>query len=222
MNHLQLAQLHETAKTVRQANYGQLYIAGYGSLPGKPEPGLTPVGPGWIRNYQKDLCVSVTNCRGDALLPGRVAGLIPEVGARSMSMLTLAQGNEDDLMCRLAQRELNGLAYDPRVVTFDQATGESTLALAFAAAIWHPEIASETLTERARIVARASGTCGTNRAYLELCLAFEQDCFGTTTKSLSALHAEIERLQDSPRRSQRSGCYVQPTSQDMCACLALG
>lgn len=191
MKSFQYQQLMEAVSTVRDANGGDLFVAGYGSLPLRPEAGLVPHEPGWVRHHRKELCIEVTRCRGTVDRPGRVAGLVPDAKARSMCMIAKADPLDHELLNRLAQRELGGLAYDARVVSCDLKSGGRSLALGFVAAIWHPGFRIENLDWLASVVSRAEGTCGTNRAYLDLVLNFEMQVFGTVTEDMGRLKSRL-------------------------------
>jgi len=191
MKQLQDMQLAAMAEAIRTANDGSLLLAAYGSLPLKPEPDSRLEGAGWILGYRKDLCISVTRCRGTPDHPGRVAGLIPDDSARAMAMVTKATGQHDRFLAGLAARELNGLGYDPAVLTCEMTTGERKLVLGFVASIWHRDFQQEPVDVRAPIVAASKGTCGSNMEYLEMVLTFEQAAFGKTTSQLQALKSAI-------------------------------
>lgn len=191
MKSLQYQQLRDAVSIVQNANDGDLLIAGYGSLPLKPEAGLVPHEPGWVRHHRKELCIEVTRCRGTVDRPARVAGLVPDAKARSMCMIARADPLDGELLDGLAQRELGGLAYDARVVSCDLKSGGRLLALGFVAALWHPGFRIENLDRQATVVSRAEGTCGTNRAYLDLVLGFEMQVFGTVTEDLGRLKSRL-------------------------------
>ncbi|MGC3940943.1 gamma-glutamylcyclotransferase [Roseobacter sp. EG26] len=209
MKLFQYQQLMDAVSIVRDANDGDLLIAGYGSLPLKPEAGLMPLEPGWVRHHRKELCIEVTRCRGTVDRPGRVAGLVPDTKARSMCMIARADPLDHELLDRLAQRELGGLPYEARVVSCDLKLGGRQLALGFVAALWHPGFRIENLDRLASVVSRAEGACGTNRAYLDLVLSFEMQVFGTVTDDLGLLKSrllppELPRIiPSSPRAFER-------------------
>ena len=178
---------------VRAANSGYLLVAAYGSLPLKHEPGLTFFGAGVIRGYRKALCIGVTGCRGTPELEGRVAGLIAEEQAETLTMVLSAEnGGDADLLERLARRELDGLAYDARPLLCDMRDGTQRAVLGFVAVPDHPRFRRDCPDALAQIVAKAQGSCGTNLAYLDMILAFEQAEFGRTTSELQRLRNRIE------------------------------
>ncbi|MEP2981627.1 MAG: gamma-glutamylcyclotransferase [Lentilitoribacter sp.] len=194
MKNFQKVHLQDSVDIVRNANGGELLIAGYGSLPNRPEPGLTPISPGWILNYRKEMCIRVTTCRGTSSQPARVAGLVPDTKSRSMCMIAKADGDQQMLLEQLENRELAGMAYDPRVVAVDLMNGKHILAVAFVAAFWHVDLLQEMVTEQANVIAKASGSCGSNREYLDLILDFEWKMFGMVTPKLAALQKRLERM----------------------------
>lgn len=193
---------------VRVVNGGDLLVAAYGSLPLKPEPGLMPFGAGVIRGYRKALCIGVTGCRGTSEHEGRVAGLIAEAQAETLTMVLRAEhtGNAG-LLERLARRELDGLAYDARPLLCDMHNGIQRVVLGFAAAPDHTGFRQDCPDVLARIVAKAHGSCGTNLAYLDMILEFEQSEFGKTTPELQRLRDRIENGDGTyGRRMAMRGC----------------
>lgn len=195
MRHLQKAQLEAAVAALRLATAGDLPIAAYGSLPDRPEPGMIPLSPVVLPGFRKSMCVRVATCRGSAVAPGLVAGLIPDPSAAAMAMLMQAEDADDpDLLHRLAARELDGKAYAPVLLRADAPDGCSQLALAFVADVWHRDFWSGSPTAAASMISAASGDCGANRAYLDLVLAFETRVFGRVTPEL----AEIARRLSAP------------------------
>jgi cation transport regulator ChaC len=200
MQQLQSRQLAVAANEVRRFNSGDLLLAGYGSLPNAPEAGTTFLAPVLIADYDKDLCVEVTVCRGEPTRPGLVAGLLPRPGAMAMGALSRVEpGAAEEVLQRLDARELDAKAYEARVVRAISADGSIRHALAFTAAVTHPQCRVLDVPVAAAMVAGATGSCGTNRDYLELVVDFERETFGRITPKLAA----IARLVDQMPRSGR-------------------
>lgn len=180
----QTNQLHAAIAAVRAANYGQLDIAAYGSLPDRPEPGMGRPVPARLPGYRKAICIRERTCRGTAKRPGLVAGLLPDPGRDSMAMIFHSETPDlEALIRRLSLRELDGRGYAPQPV-LAQVDGTPRLALAFVAALGHPDVLEMAPDLAAATIAKAEGTCGTNRAYLEQILAFESRVYGQTTPEL--------------------------------------
>ena len=208
--HTQRQTFSHAVTLVRAVNGGDLLVAAYGSLPLKPEPGLMPFGAGVIRGYRKALCIGVTGCRGTPEQEGRVAGLIAEAQAETMTMILRAEhtGNAG-LLDRLARRELDGLAYDARPLLCNMHDGMQRVVLGFAAAPDHKGFRQDCPDTLAQIVATAQGSCGTNLAYLNMILEFEQAEFSETTPELQRLRRLIENGQGTyGRRIAMRGCQA--------------
>lgn len=188
-------QLMSAARVVRQANAGDLVLVGYGSLPDKPEPGWRAVGPVLVEGWAKRMCIEVSRCRGTPEVPGLVAGLLPDAGAAAMGMLAVADAPDDPAVLEaLARRELGGLAYDPLPVLCRAGDERTTIALAFVASIWHRQTRRLTVEAAADIIARAEGSCGPNRAYLDLLLGFETRAFGHQTPEIAVVKEALKDL----------------------------
>ncbi|MDP5220410.1 gamma-glutamylcyclotransferase [Ruegeria sp. 2205SS24-7] len=192
MEQLQRAQMEAAISAVRQANQGDLVIAAYGSLPDRPEAGMEAVSRAMLPGFRKSMCVRVASCRGSPDAPGLVAGLIPEAGSAAMAMLMQAADPTDPILAqRLSLRELNGKAYTPLVVHLDLPDGSARLALGFAAEVWHCDFWTGPAEVAAGLIAKASGECGANEAYLDAVVAFERRVFGAVTPELDAIQRAL-------------------------------
>lgn len=196
MQDIQNAQLRASAELVMQANNGRFVIAGYGSLPNRQAPGTSQLGAAWIKHTRKEMCIRVTRCRGKPGAPGLVAGIVPEANMSSMALLSVFHGPSlDAFLDELAQRELQGLAYDPRPVLCRRLDGSDQLALAFVAAPWHPDFVQLPARETADIIQSASGSCGHNRDYLDLVTDFERDVFGEVSPGVRQVSSLVDQVE---------------------------
>lgn len=196
---LQNNQLDNAIELVRRLNGNELIIAGYGSLPDRPEAGMHNLGPAFISDHVKGLHILVESCRGVPGTPGLVAGLLPSPGQNAMANLSMVSSDKiESLREKLRVRELNGKAYCPSLVHTFPLEGPPVLALAFVTAIWHPNFVSMDAKAAAQIVAKASGSCGSNLDYLKMVTDFERRAFGQTTPSLADIHAELDVATTNP------------------------
>ncbi len=199
-----LERLRRTAEAVKCLNDGQLLIAAYGSLPGKPEPGLQRPRRALIPGYRKSLCISVATHRGTPERPGLVAGILPARDEAAMAMAFDGEpATEDDLLAGLARRELDGKAYDPKALLVSFEDGTQRFALGFAAIPGHTDVVELPAAAAARIVAHAAGCSGTNAAYLRLTLGFERRAFGRVTPSLGQIEALVSAQRKRTRQRAR-------------------
>lgn len=191
--HHQTNQLHVVIAAVRAANDGQLDIAAYGSLPDRPEHGMAEPIPARLPGYRKDMCIRERTCRGTAARPGLVAGLLPDPARDSMAMIFHSKTPDlEALVRRLSLRELDGRGYAAQPV-LAQVDGTPRLALAFVAALGHPDVVELAPGLAAATIANTEGACGTNRAYLEQILAFENRVYGETTPELREIAEHLDR-----------------------------
>jgi cation transport protein ChaC len=140
---------------------GRLVVFAYGSLAWNPGFPVARRLRARLRGWHRRPCIWSHHHRGTPERPGLVLGLC-RGGACVGLALEAPAGHEDAVCAYLAEREMRGEAYEPRLLRVD--TPEGILpALTFVARQPAPALAPE---EAARIVAAAHGASGPNVVYL--------------------------------------------------------
>lgn len=139
---------------------GSLAVFTYGSLTWNPGFPVARHLCARLRGWHRRPCIWSYHHRGTPERPGLVLGLC-HGGACVGLVLEAPPGEEDAVCCYLAERELHGEAYTPRLVSVETAGGRRS-ALTFVARSLVPPLPPE---EIARIASKACGASGTNVAY---------------------------------------------------------
>lgn len=145
-----------------------LWVFGYGSL--LWNPGFTPVEAVTARleGYQRSFCMWSIHHRGTRENPGLVLALdLSEHGACAGVAFRVADGEEDDVLQMLRERELVSSAYyeDQLPVTLED--GRHVQALAYIVAQDHEQYCGGlSLEKQANVIAHATGGRGPNPEYL--------------------------------------------------------
>jgi len=172
-----------------------LWIFAYGSL--MWNPGFTPVESvlGCAHGYQRGFFMRSVHYRGTEGLPGLVLALDVCDGAHCEGMaLRVAAGERDAVLSYLRERELISYAYYEHICQLVLADGREVAAVTYVVARDHSQYAGAlSLAEQAVIIARASGSAGPNRDYLNSTAASLRG-FAIEAEELFALQAHVEAL----------------------------
>lgn len=140
---------------------GPLVVFAYGSLAWNPGFPVVRRLRARLRGWHRRPCIWSRHHRGTPERPGLVLGLCR--GGACVGLALEAPAGEEDAVCAyLAERELRGEAYAPRLVPLETDEGRRP-ALAFVARSPVPSLPP---AEIARIAAEARGASGPNVAYL--------------------------------------------------------
>ncbi|MBU3029237.1 gamma-glutamylcyclotransferase [Paracoccus marinaquae] len=175
------------------------WVFGYGSL--MWDPGFRPAETVRARltGYARSFCLRSTRYRGTEETPGLVLGLDAEQGAECRGLaLRIADGEYDEVMHYLRERELDTGAYHEAILPVALEDGRGIEAVAYVMRRDHWQYAGNLCArEQAEIIARAEGGRGPNADYLF-----------NTTRHLAEMglpDAWLERLSGDVRRLMRNG-----------------
>eukprot|EP00966_Prymnesium_polylepis_P133049 3075363-Prymnesium_polylepis.1 len=167
---------------------GELWVFGYGSLMWHTPPGVGAVTrvSATLTGYERQFCIYSRNYRGTASSPGLALGLQPSAGGvcegvgvflgdvcYDSAVRSLELIDEQEMLARHHVTSIYNRRVEPILLRLDAASDESQLATRSVLALTFvanadlsapPELP---LAARAEIIARASGSRGTNREYLE-------------------------------------------------------
>lgn len=145
-----------------------LWVFGYGTLIWDPSINITELRRGRASGYRRHFCLSQTFDRGSPEHPGLMLGLDaggPDDFCDAIAMLIPAErvDTESDYLWR---REMIAGSYVPTFLSTDTPQGQIQ-ALAFCVDRSNSRYVNIAMPDAARMIAAASGTAGTNTAYLE-------------------------------------------------------
>lgn len=174
-----------------------LWVFGYGSLMWNPGFPYIDHRSALLKGWHRSFCLWSTRYRGTPDRPGLVLGLDCG-GACRGAAFRVAAAECDRTLAYLAERELTGYAYEPRMVRVELDGGElggvsEVQAYTFVADRAHPLYAGPLANDRAAgIIMAAQGDAGLNRDYLINTLR-QLEKNGFTDKPLHDLLIEVER-----------------------------
>lgn len=177
-----------------------VWLFGYGSLIWKVDFPYLDRRPATLHGWSRRLWQGSHDHRGTHEHPGRVATLIPDVGAACVGMAYLVT---PATFAQLDQREKNG--YLRQVVTLDFGDSESAEGLVYVAdegnAAWLGPADPDAI---ARHVANARGPSGSNRDYvLKLAEALHE--LSADDPHVSAVAARLSQIGVAGRSSRNCG-----------------
>ena len=144
-----------------------LWIYSYGSLMWNPGFHFEEVRFAELADYQRRFSFRTTIGRGSAECPGLMLALEPGTGPCRGLVFRIASARAEAESAFVWRREMIRGSYRPTFLCVGTPQGEVT-ALAFASNPSHADHVGELpVAETAAMIARASGTLGTNRQYLE-------------------------------------------------------
>ncbi len=173
---------------------GDVWLFAYGSLMWDPGFDHEEARPALLRGYHRAFCVHSEVYRGTRERPGLVLGLDRGGACRGLAF-RVAERNRDAVAAYLESRELVDDIYSCRRVLLTSAGGRldgHAFIVNRRHAIYAPK---QALDDMARIIAGASGSAGTNRAYLESTVA-HLDELGIADGPLHELLRRVERIGD--------------------------
>ena len=143
-----------------------MWVFGYGSLlwnPGfKPAEAVTAT----LRGYHRSFCMLSIHHRGTVEKPGLVLAL-DEAEAECIGVaFRVADGDEDEVLAALRERELVSSAYLEKNVSLALEDGRSVQALTYVIAREHEQYCQFDLEKQAQMIARSVGGRGPNPEYL--------------------------------------------------------
>ncbi len=145
-----------------------MWVFGYGSLLWNPgfevARSVVAVLPGYARSF----CMRSIHHRGTEAEPGLVLALDEQDGTSCEGMaLAVADGQEDQTLAMLRERELISSAYVEKDLMVTPRDGPVVRAVTYVIDAAHVQYCSGlTLEEQAQIIARAKGGRGPNTEYL--------------------------------------------------------
>jgi cation transport protein ChaC len=144
-----------------------LWVFGYGSL--LWNPGFTPAAQSFARleGYRRSFCMRSIHHRGTETRPGLVLALDAEAGSWCDGVaLSVAPGEEDDVLSYLRERELVSSAYLEKRLPITLGDGRQVEAVTYVIDPDHVQYCHLPLDEQATIIAQAVGGRGPNTDYL--------------------------------------------------------
>ncbi|PIE09698.1 MAG: gamma-glutamylcyclotransferase [Rhodobacterales bacterium] len=144
-----------------------MWVFGYGSL--LWNPGFTPAEQhrARLKDYHRSFCMSSIHHRGTPECPGLVLALAEAPGAACTGVaFRVAEGEEDEVLAYLRERELVSAAYLERHLPLRLDDGRVVEALTYVIDMEHDQFVQLSLEEQAQRIARATGGRGPNSEYL--------------------------------------------------------
>ncbi len=145
-----------------------MWVFGYGSLLWNPGFTVARSEAATLVGYARSFCMRSIHHRGTEQEPGLVLALDAVEGARCSGLaLKVADGQEDETLAYLRERELVSSAYLERMLDIDLHSGERVEAVTYVIDPDHVQYCGNLpLEEQARIIANAHGGRGPNSEYL--------------------------------------------------------
>ena len=145
-----------------------MWVFGYGSLVWNPGFNVAERVIATLPDYHRSFCMRSIHHRGTEEVPGLVLALDAMEGARCHGVaLSVAEGEEDQTLSYLRERELVAAAYLERRLDLHLADGRVVEALTYVIDPDHVQYCGGLdLEEQARIIAAAAGGRGPNTEYL--------------------------------------------------------
>lgn len=169
------------------------WIFGYGSLIFRAGFTHRRSAPGWLDGFRRRLWQGSPDHRGTETAPGRVATLVPEVGARVLGVaFEVDRADLSEVLRALDVREQAGYERHDRPVTL--LDGQVVEGIVYAAGPGNPSwLGPADPPVIARHVASAHGPSGPNREYVLRLAAVLRD-LGVESDEVLDVAAELERL----------------------------
>jgi cation transport protein ChaC len=145
-----------------------MWVFGYGSLVWNPGFNVAERVIATLPDYHRSFCMRSIHHRGTEEAPGLVLALDAMEGARCHGVaLSVAEGEEDQTLSYLRERELVSAAYLERRLDLQLADGRVVEAVTYVIDPDHVQYCGGLdLEEQARIIAAAVGGRGPNTEYL--------------------------------------------------------
>jgi cation transport protein ChaC len=152
---------------------GDLWVFGYGSLMWQPGFAFVESGHASLTGWRRSFCLRSILYRGTPEAPGLVLGLDADPDATCHGVaFRVAQADAGAVRTYLRARELVTYAYAEVEQPVALWSGKTVTATTFVIDRSHPQYAGRLApAEQAAIIARARGSNGTNRAYLDSTLS---------------------------------------------------
>ena len=145
-----------------------MWVFGYGSLLWNPGFEVARRAVAELPDYHRSFCMRSIHHRGTAADPGLVLALDAAPGASCTGLaLAVAEGQEEDTLSYLRERELISAAYLEKTLEVHFHDGGTAEALTYVVDAAHDQYCGGMeLEEQARIIANAVGGRGPNAEYL--------------------------------------------------------
>jgi cation transport protein ChaC len=145
-----------------------MWVFGYGSLVWNPGFNVAERVIATLPDYHRSFCMRSIHHRGSEEAPGLVLALDAMEGARCHGVgLSVAQGEEEQTLAYLRDRELVSAAYLEKRLDIELADGRVVEAVTYVIDPDHEQYCGGLdLEEQARIIAAAVGGRGPNTEYL--------------------------------------------------------
>jgi cation transport protein ChaC len=145
-----------------------MWVFGYGSLVWNPGFNVAERVIATLPDYHRSFCMRSIHHRGSEEAPGLVLALDAMEGARCHGVaLSVAQGEEEQTLAYLRERELVSAAYLEKMLDIELADGRVVEAVTYVIDPDHVQYCGGLdLEEQARIIAAAVGGRGPNTEYL--------------------------------------------------------
>lgn len=144
-----------------------MWVFGYGSL--LWNPGFRPAAKvkACLHDYHRSFCMLSIHHRGTEDEPGLVLALDAQSGARCTGVaFQVTDGQENDVLAMLRERELISSAYYEDTVALVTDTGEQIDAITYIINRDHVQYCQFDLEKQAQMIAHAVGGRGPNPEYL--------------------------------------------------------
>ena len=174
-----------------------LWVFGYGSLLWNPGFEVAQSEQGCLAEYRRSFCMRSIHHRGTVEDPGLVLALDEHPGSVCEGLaLRAAEGNEEQTLTYLRERELVSSAYLEKTLDVDLTDGTRIQAVTYVIDPDHDQYCGDLpLEDQARIIARAVGGRGPNSEYLYN-TASHLDQLGIPDAELHWLASRVRALVD--------------------------
>lgn len=164
-----------------------LWVFGYGSLIWNPGFEFVDQQLATLSGFRRAFCLWSIHYRGTENAPGLVLGLDPSANERCEGVaFFVAPAMAAEVHAYLQERELVSYAYHERLESLALADGREVSALCYVVDPAHSQYAGGLeLQAQADVIAKAAGSAGPNREYLE-----------NTTQHLAALGIADESMEN--------------------------
>lgn len=172
-----------------------MWVFGYGSLIWQPGFAYRHRQLASLQGYRRAFCMESHHYRGTPEQPGLVLALDPEDGGLCRGMaFEVEAANSGEVMDYLRRRELISDAYREAALQVGLDDGRQVQAVCYVMNRAHQQYAGELdLDEKARIIARASGSAGANSDYLFNTAQTLQD-LGIADPEMQELERRVRQL----------------------------
>lgn len=172
-----------------------LWIFAYGSLMWNPGFEVAEAVLARAEGFRRGFYMRSVHYRGTEAVPGLVLALDVCAGASCEGMaLRVSPDQADAVLAYLRERELISYAYYEHICEISLADGRQASAVTYVVARDHVQYAGTlSADEQAEIIARASGSAGLNRDYLENTVASLR-AFKIEADDLFALEERVQQI----------------------------